>query len=94
MVQNPRETLRAGTHKPLNIPEPVGVEEDIDSLPVVVRMKRRVAITAIDNIWRIDDEWWRTEPVSRVYYAVLLASGQRMILFKDLKSNCWYQQTC
>lgn len=94
MVQNPRETIRPVTYKPLNIPEPVSVEENASGLPVAVRIKRRVAVTAIDNTWRIDDEWWRSEPVSRVYYAVLLVSGQRMMLFKDLKCNSWYQQSC
>jgi hypothetical protein len=94
MVQNPRETLRLGACKPLNTPEPVSVEENASGLPVAIRMKRRVAVTAIDNTWRIDDEWWRSEPVSRVYYAVSLASGQRMMLFKDLKCNSWYQQSC
>ena len=94
MVKNPRETLRAVACEPLNVPEPVIVEENASGLPVAVRMKRRMAVTSIDNTWRIDDEWWRSEPVSRVYYAVLLASGQRMMLFKDLDDKCWYQQGC
>jgi len=94
VVANSRETLRSGTFKPLNIPEPISVEEDSKGSPVAVKIKRRVAIIAVENTWRIDDEWWRSEPVSRIYYAVLLAPGQRLVLFKDLKNNEWYQQGC
>ena len=97
MVTNPRATLRAGTFKPLNLPEPVNVEEDSAGFPVAVKIKPArggLAVSTIENTWRIDDEWWRSEPVSRIYYAVLLAPGQRLVLFKDLRSNGWYQQAC
>ncbi len=60
MVENTGKTLRADTYKPVNTPEPVQVEEDASGLPVAVRMKRRQAVTAIEDRWRIDDEWWRT----------------------------------
>ncbi len=93
MVANPRETLRTGTFKPLNTPEPVNIEEDSTGSPVAVKIKRRVAIIAIENRWRIDDEWWRREPVSRLYYTVLLTSGRRLVFYKDLTSNCWYRQS-
>jgi hypothetical protein len=50
------------------------------------------AVTSIDDRWRIDDEWWRSEPLSRFYYAVLFASGQRLVIYKDLISGKWYKQ--
>ena len=37
--------------------------------------------------WRIDDEWWRKQPVSRLYYRVLLEDGMVVGLFKDLVSG-------
>jgi hypothetical protein len=46
----------------------------------------------IEDRWRIDDEWWRAEPVSRLYYNVLLVSGQRLVLYKDLITGDWYEQ--
>ncbi len=49
-------------------------------------------VAAIDDRWRVDDEWWRSEPISRLYYAVRLASGQRLVLYKDLVSGGWYRQ--
>jgi hypothetical protein len=70
----------------------VKVEEDAAGLPVATRMKRRQVIMAIEDRWRIDDEWWRREPVSRLYFTVCLASGQRLVLYKDLNDGGWYRQ--
>ncbi len=93
MVKNPRETLRAGAHKSLNMPELVRVEEDAKGLPLAVREKRRQRIETIDDCWRLDDEWWRPEPVSRLYYAVRLVSGPKTIIYKDLTDGSWYRQS-
>jgi len=93
MVQNTGKTPCAGTTKPVNLPEPVRVEEDPCGVPVALKTMRRQAIVAIEDRWRIDDEWWRSEPVSRLYYAVRLASGQRLVLSKNLINKCWYRQS-
>ena len=93
MVADTGKTLRADTAKPVNLPEPLAVEEGPDGLPAFVKLKRRQKIIAVEDCWRIDDEWWRSEPVSRLYYAVILASGQRLILSKNLIANCWYRQS-
>ncbi len=92
MVQNSRKTLCTGTFKPVNLPETVKVEESADGLPEAVKLVRRQAVISIEDRWRIDDEWWRKEPVSRFYYAVLFASGQRLIIFKDMIEGKWYRQ--
>ena len=92
MVTDTRKTLRADAYKPVNAPEPLQVEEDASGLPAAVRLKRRQAVMSIEDRWRIDDEWWRAGPVSRFYYSVLLASGQRLVLYKDLITGEWYEQ--
>jgi hypothetical protein len=92
MVEDTGKTPRTDTIKPVNLPEPVRVDEDSSGLPVAVRLKRRQSITAVEDCWRIDDEWWRSEPVSRLYYAVMLARGQRLVLYKDLTGGQWYRQ--
>ena len=92
MVEDTRKALRPSTYKPVNTPEALQIEEDDAGWPAAVKGKRRQAIISIEDRWRIDDEWWRTAPVSRLYYNVLLASGQRMVLYKDLISGSWYEQ--
>ncbi len=93
MVKNPGKTLRTETYRAVNAPEQVEVEEDSSACPRAVRTPRRQTVAAVNDRWRIDDEWWRREPVSRLYYAVLLTSGQRLVLYKDLTNNCWYRQS-
>jgi hypothetical protein len=92
MVENTGKTLRTDTYRQVNVPEPVRVEEDASGLPLAVREKRTQVVAAVEDRWRIDDEWWRTQPVSRLYYAVRFASGQRLVLYKDLVTGDWYEQ--
>ncbi len=93
MVQNSRKALRASTYRSVKAPEAIDVEEAPSGLPLAVETPRRQAIKTIGDRWRIDDEWWRQEPVSRLYYEVILASGQRLVLYKDLIDNRWYRQS-
>jgi hypothetical protein len=92
VVENTGTTLRTDTYRPVNLPEPVRVEEDVTGLPVAVRLPKRQKVASIEDRWRLDDEWWRREPVSRRYYAVRLASGQQLTVFKDLITGEWYKQ--
>jgi hypothetical protein len=92
VVPDTGKTLRADAGKPVNTPEALRVEEDAAGLPLAVRLKRRQAVISIEDKWRLDDEWWRAAPVSRLYYNVLLASGQRLVLYKDLVTGGWYRQ--
>jgi hypothetical protein len=92
VVQDTGKALRTDTLKPVNAPEPLVVEEGPGGLPAAVRLKQKQAVKAIEDRWRIDDEWWRAEPLSRLYFAVLLASGQRLVLYKDLVREVWYRQ--
>ena len=57
-VQDYRETLRTEATKSVNTPEQVRVEEDLSGLPVTVMITRRQAIAAIEDKWRVDNEWW------------------------------------
>jgi hypothetical protein len=106
VVENSGKTLRTDTVKPVNIPDQVQVKEDTSGRPVSVScsvhivqsctgykkgIRHKEVVTDILDRWRIDDEWWRSKPVSRLYYAVLFASGQRMVLYKDLVDGRWYR---
>ena len=91
MVQDSRKTLRPEIIE-LNRPEAVQIQEDPAGLPVAVKTPRRQAVMSIEDRWRIDDEWWRSEQISRLYYALLLVSGQKMIIYKDLADGGWYRQ--
>ena len=48
-------------------------------------------VAAIQDRWRIDDEWWRA-PISRLYYQLLLEGGLLLTVFCDLRAGGWYLQ--
>ena len=92
MVADSGAAVRAGAGRPVNLPIPVKVEENSNGLPATVNIKHRQAIAAVIDRWRIDDEWWRSEPVSRLYFTVLLVSGQKITVYKDLIAGSWFKQ--
>jgi hypothetical protein len=93
MVQDTGKTLYVGTFKSLNLPELLYVEEDHLGLPMALKSGKKQRILAIEDTWRLDDEWWRAAPLSRMYFTVTLVSGHRLVIFKDLMNNRWYCQT-
>jgi hypothetical protein len=50
------------------------------------------AVACIQDRWRIDDEWWRERPVSRMYYQLQLESGRVITIFHDLHGGSWCEQ--
>ena len=92
MVKNTRKALHTGPYKSINNPEPVLVKENKAGFPIKVELSEWRIVTAIEDHWRIDDEWWRSKPVSRIYYNIHLDSGQQMVLYRDLTTGNWYRQ--
>ena len=91
----------AGRIRQLNRPRPLRVETGEDGRPAAVWLSsgragvhpgRRYAVEAVLERWRIDDEWWRERPVSRVYYRLALADGRTITVYRDLVSGQWAQQ--
>jgi len=50
-------------------------------------------VATIQDIWWIDFEWWRPNPISRMYFKVVLTDGRAMTLFRDLLNGGWYRQS-
>jgi hypothetical protein len=79
--------------KPLHRPRRIAVEADGRDQPIAVQVgSRRVLIESIIETWRIDDEWWRDKPVSRVYWRVALEDGRVVDVYRDLISRNWWRQ--
>ena len=47
---------------------------------------------SLEDRWRIDDEWWRLNPISRMYFDCILIDGSHLTIFKDLINGGWFQQ--
>ena len=93
MVAHPRETTRAHRLRPLNQARPIHVEADESGEPrALVLGRERLAVAAVQDRWRIDDEWWRERPVSRAYFTVLLDQECQWTIFQDLVASSWFHQ--
>lgn len=93
MVAHPREATRAHRLRPLNRARPIRVEADDSGEPqAVVLDRKRLAVAAVQDRWRIDDEWWRKRAISRLYYSLLLEDGRIVTIFCDLVDGQWYGQ--
>lgn len=83
-----------GRLRPLNRARPLRVEADESGRPTAAWLSnKRFAVEEVLETWRIDDEWWRQRPVSRVYYSLLLEDGRTVTVYRNEASGHWAKQT-
>jgi hypothetical protein len=71
----------------------VAVKTGENGHPTALKLRGRwVGVEEVSDWWRLDDEWWRQQPVSRVYYECMVDQGIRATVFSDLVSGRWYLQ--
>jgi hypothetical protein len=88
----PRSSEPATRIEPLNMPQPLEVEADERGAPLAVATREGLRrVEAIQDVWRVDDEWWRTT-VSRRYFMLRLESGLLRVVFQDLTTGAWHVQ--
>lgn len=101
MVQDPRASLGARSLRPLNTARSIWVQSDAEGNPLAVRRGRWPQprpVIQIQDRWRIDDEWWRDAPISRLYHTVLVRSvssdeGDLLLtIYHDLTAGAWFEQ--
>ena len=74
----------------LNRPRPLRVEADDQGRPIAVWLSgRHCVVEAVLEVWRIDDEWWRERPVSRLYYRLALEDGRTVTVYRDVVAQGW-----
>jgi hypothetical protein len=92
MVENSGTSGGAGGLRLLNQPKPAAVEASVDGEPAAIVVQGRFQhVRAINDSWRIDDEWWRDE-IARRYFAIELENGRKMTVFHDLIGDGWFAQ--
>ena len=92
MVAHTGEAAGAGAIRALNEPRPINVRAGERGVPLEVQVDGWQRVLAVEERWRLDDEWWRERPVSRMYWRVLLDDGQSLIIWQDLTTRVWYRQ--
>ena len=77
----------------LRCPRDISVEAVDANLPTAVTTDGvKLRVVDVRDRWRIDDEWWREERVSRTYFQLLMQNGQSIIMFHDDVNGTWYWQ--
>ncbi|HEY8495254.1 MAG TPA: hypothetical protein VIN04_15275 [Myxococcota bacterium] len=71
----------------LYVPRPVDVRMDAAGRPVAVR---GIAVEAVREEWLIEDRWWAADPISRLYFEVVLADGRCEVIFRE--RGRWFAQ--
>jgi hypothetical protein len=89
----PSAALRA-----LGLPLPIRVRTNEAGLPVELLVPRRGAaplaqqssadarrhaVEAIEEVWRVAEEWWRERPVGRTYVRLLVDGGRPLTVYRD-----------
>ena len=93
MVKNSRKKTGPSPIRALNLPGLVNVEVDHRQRPIsIILGGLTLKVAAIDDVWEIVDEWWRTRPISRRYYKVAVENGLAITIFQDLVSGFWHEQ--
>ena len=94
MVSNTGKKTGFSASRPLNVPKAIQMIRSPENLPHQIGREPHIfLVKQIQDKWRIDDEWWREQPLSRAYYQCLLGTSSVVIIFQDLVRNIWYKQS-
>jgi hypothetical protein len=88
MVADSGTSPRAAGLRPLNAPRPVRVLTG-DGLPVALVEGTRRRPVKVEDVWYVDDEWWR-ERIARRYYRVLLDDGAVRTVYREEGGDEWF----
>ena len=89
MVAPARAASTPGSARRLNQPRSALVEAHVDGSP---RRVNRSPVALVREEWRVVDRWWTEEPVSRRYFDIVLAGGERAVVFHDEEVGRWFSQ--
>ena len=95
LVKPPDIARHPSDLRPLNAPSPLQVQMDSAGRIVSILRQGRLTprtIAAVQDRWRIDDEWWREHAISRMYYELILDDGTRLTIYNDLITDMWFEQ--
>lgn len=88
----PRSTEPATRIQPLNMPQTLEVDADTQGAPLAVTTRAGLRrVEALQDVWRVDDEWWRAV-ISRRYFTLRLEGDVLLTIFQDLTTGAWHVQ--
>jgi hypothetical protein len=93
MVGHTRATSDTRRIRRLKTPKGIEVEVAADGTPCRLRLRGVWQdVTPVRRPWRIDQHWWRGQPVRRDYYRVAPEDGPPLTVYRDRVSGDWFRQ--
>ena len=82
-----------GTPTPVTaILVPIDVQEDGECRPVTLVLDGRPqTVDSIDERCEVEEDWWKDNPVLRMYYRVTLDDGRQLTIFRNMVHGGWYR---
>ena len=93
MVSHPGRT--ADTRRIRRLKPPLALQVEADASGVPVRLREAggwLNVRPVRRPWRIDQHWWRSDEVSRIYFRVAPEDGEPLTVYYDLVSGRWFRQ--
>ncbi len=91
MVTYSGAKARTDNVRSLNVPKPVTVIAENGMPAKLITRTTEVAVMQIQDVWIVQDEWWRKE-IDRQYFALLMMDGEMRTIFHDRMEDAWYEQ--
>ncbi len=93
MVSYPRGTSDTRRIRRLKPPQELQVETDPRGVPVRLRPAHAwLDVHLVRRPWRIDQHWWRSDQISRMYFRVAPEDGAPLTVYYDLVNKRWFRQ--
>jgi hypothetical protein len=93
MVRHTGRTSDPRRIRRLKSPQAIEVRTGDDKAPVSVWLHGAWQdVHLVRRPWRIDQHWWRAEPVSRLYYRLAPEDGPPLTIYRDLIAKTWARQ--
>ena len=90
VVADTRAASGARRLRQLNQPRRSASKPDADGVPS--RLSNAAPSKPSSKPGGIEDEWWRAQPISRVYWRLLLEDGRTIDVYRDSVRDRWYRQ--
>lgn len=72
--------MASGSRPQVYWPKPVSVVADGGGVPHTIG---GVAVEAVREEWLVEDRWWTPKALQRRYFAVVLAGGRDIVVFRE-----------
>ena len=72
---------------------PIDVQEDGEHRPISLKWNGGIQrVASVDDRCEVEEDWWKDNPVVRMFYRVTIEDGQRLTIFRNMVHGGWYQR--